>query len=153
MYPLDQFQAKKWGCFCQWRSILTFWTYWKQLAHIYLTSNDITKRIFIPVYQYGHPKKEIHLNLQWYHRLCFFLLKKCNPKEFYPIDDHQHFNMELLCALKSLQDYLLCRYQYAQNTCGYVITTDSFKKTIILLCCYKLCHQSIKFSHGEAILN
>ena len=99
MYPLDQFQAKKWGCFCQWRSILTFWTYWKQLAHIYLTSNDITKRIFIPVYQYGHPKKEIHLNLQWYHRLCFFLLKKCNPKEFYPIDDHQLFNMELLCAL------------------------------------------------------
>ena len=90
-------------------------------------------------YRYGRPnsgaqKKEIYFLCTYifYYGLCFFLLtlskvyfqisnhtlpianhskicKTCSLQGFYRIDDHQHFIIELLVVLQSLQENLLYR--------------------------------------------
>ena len=45
--------------------------------------------------------------------------KTFSPKKFYQVDGHQHFKMELLGAVQSLQGNLLSRELYAQETSAF----------------------------------
>ena len=123
------------------------------------------ERIFIPIYRYGHPnfgalrrKYNTLIYSDIFIAGCFFLLElskvcfqvrqhvlsivnhskdknMCSLKGLCPIDTHQHFNMELLSALQSLQNHLCQKIMSKKPLCPK--NPLVMPLIVILACCLK----------------